>query len=159
MSDSAVFQFVNRPLLAFVRMGSHQLPLPRQASAGAAGYDLSAVGEHVVLPGERKLIPTGFGFRIRNGMHGQIWPRSGLANKHGIDTLAGMIDSDYQGEIKVILFNSGDLPFRIEHGDRIAQLVICGHLVAEPCEVYPQDEVATERGTGGFGSTGTGVAH
>lgn len=154
-----VLHFYTRPVLSFVRMGGHQLPLPRQATAGAAGYDLSAVGEHVVLPGERKMIPTGWGLRVRTGMHGQIWPRSGLANKHGIDTLAGMIDSDYQGEIKVILLNTGDLPFRIEHGDRIAQLVICGHLVAEPCETEDLGEVATERGTGGFGSTGMGVSH
>ncbi|APQ14760.1 hypothetical protein BJP27_24325 (plasmid) [Pseudomonas oryzihabitans] len=133
--------------------------MPRQATPGAAGFDLSAVGEHIVLPGERKKIPTGWGVRVRPGLHGQIWPRSGLADKLGIDTLAGLIDPDYQGEIKVILLNTGDQPFRIEHGDRIAQLVICGHLVAEPCEVVEVDVAATVRGAGGFGSTGTGVKH
>lgn len=157
MSQFAHAQACN--YLPFVRMGCHQLPLPRQATAGAAGFDLSAVGEHVILPGERKLIPTGFGFRVPLGYHGAIWPRSGLANKHGIDTLAGMIDSDYQGEIKVVLVNLGDQPFRIEHGDRIAQLVVGGHLVADPVELEALAEPATERGTGGFGSTGTGVMH
>lgn len=142
----------------FIRFGIHDLPLPRQATAGAAGFDLSAVGEHVILPGERKLVPTGFGWMGRMGLHGAIWPRSGLANKHGLDTLAGMIDSDYQGEIKVILVNLGDQPVHIQHGDRIAQMVIGGHLVAEPVEMESVANI-TERGAQGFGSTGSGVRH
>ncbi|MBK67546.1 MAG: dUTP diphosphatase [Rickettsiales bacterium] len=132
------------------------LDLPHYASAGAAGMDLvAAISEDVTLqPGERTLIETGIKIALPLHMEAQIRPRSGLAFKHGITVIntPGTIDSDYRGEVKVILGNMGTEPFTVERGMRIAQMVIAKHEVAEIELVEVLDD--TVRGEGGFGSTG-----
>ncbi len=134
------------------------LALPAYETAGSAGMDLGAAlaeGETLVLePGQRKLIPTGLKIALEPGYEAQVRPRSGLALKHGISTpnSPGTIDSDYRGEVGVILINHGELPFEIKRGDRIAQMVIARYEQAQMVEVETVDE--TERGAGGFGSTG-----
>jgi len=126
--------------------------LPEYGSAGAAGADLRASEAVVIPPGGRAAVPTGLRLEIPPGHAGLVWPRSGLAVRHGIDTLAGVIDSDYRGEVKVVLVNHGDEPFAIAPGDRIAQLLV--QRVARAA-FRPADAVAdSERGSGGFGSTG-----
>jgi dUTP pyrophosphatase len=132
------------------------LPLPAYASGGAAGCDLrAAVRSTMVLePGRRTLVPTGMAIALPVGWEAQVRPRSGLAVQHGVTVLnaPGTIDSDYRGEIKVALVNLGDEPFSIARGDRIAQLVIAPVVVARFQVVDRLTE--TERGAGGFGSTG-----
>lgn len=130
------------------------LPLPVYATAGAAGMDVVAAEEAVLAPGARAAIATGFALAIPTGYEVQVRPRSGLALKHGVTCLntPGTIDSDYRGEVKVILANLGQEPFAIRRGDRIAQLVPAPVLRADLTEVETLDETA--RGTGGFGSTG-----
>lgn len=133
------------------------LPLPRYATAGAAGADLHAAIDTAITldPGERILIPTGFAFVIPEGWEGQIRPRSGLALTHGITTLnaPGTIDSDYRGEVGVILINLGQEAFGIARGDRIAQIVFAQAPIVSFEETGTLDKSA--RMTGGFGSTGT----
>ncbi|MBI5708315.1 MAG: dUTP diphosphatase [Armatimonadetes bacterium] len=121
---------------------------------GAAGMDLRSVEEVVLKPLERRLVPTGLRVAIPEGYEGQVRPRSGLAVRHGISMVntPGTIDSDYRGEIKVLLINLGDSIVQLEKGERIAQLVICPVVRAEIAVVEYLDE--TERGAGGFGSTG-----
>lgn len=138
------------------RVGSVEVPLPAYQSAGAAGLDLcAAIEDDVVIESlQRKLIPTGLSLAIPLGYEGQVRPRSGLALRHGITVLnsPGTIDADYRGEVKVLLVNSSDTPFRLSRGERIAQLVICP---VELGELVLVDELdATERGAGGYGSTG-----
>ena len=130
------------------------LPLPSYATPGAAGMDVVAAETLTLKPGRRYAVATGFAFAIPEGYEVQVRPRSGLAIKHGITCLntPGTIDSDYRGEIKVILINLSEDEFRIERGDRIAQLVPAPVLRAKLNEVVNLDE--TLRGTGGFGSTG-----
>jgi len=136
------------------------LPLPSYESSGAAGMDLYAAvpdGEPMVLkPGQRDLIATGIAIALPPAFEAQIRPRSGLAIKHGLTCLntPGTIDSDYRGEIKVILVNLGDQDFTVSRGERIAQMVIAPVTQASWQEVNDLPE--TERGTGGFGSTGFG---
>lgn len=131
------------------------LPLPAYATPGAAGMDVVAAEELTLAPGQRHAVATGFAMAIPEGHEVQVRPRSGLALKHGITCLntPGTIDSDYRGEVKVILANLGDAPFPIARGDRIAQLVPAPVLRADLSEVASLDETA--RGAGGFGSTGT----
>jgi len=128
--------------------------IPAYQTKEAAGFDLHAVEDVVVNPGERKLIGTGLAFETEFGYEVQIRPRSGLAYKHGITVLntPGTIDSDYRGEIKVLLINHGNEAFEIKEGERIAQAVIAPVVQAQIEEV---DEIGdTQRGAGGFGSTG-----
>ena len=126
--------------------------LPDYASAGAAGADLRASEAVVIAPGARAAVPTAVRLEIPPGHVGLVWPRSGLAVRHGIDTLAGVIDSDYRGELKVVLVNHGEEPFRIAPGARIAQLLVQR---VERVRFAAADQVAdTARGGGGFGSTG-----
>ena len=136
------------------------LPLPAYATSGAAGADVCANfadrGTLKLAPGARALVPTGLCLAIPEGFEVQLRPRSGLALKHGV-TLAnapGTIDSDYRGPLGVIVANHGEAMFEITHGMRIAQLVVAPVVVAEFSIVDALDD--TERGTGGFGSTGTG---
>ncbi|MEM8633520.1 MAG: dUTP diphosphatase [Pseudomonadota bacterium] len=135
------------------------LDLPAYETSGSAGMDLRAavlVEEPLTLePGARALVPTGLSMAIPQGFEVQIRPRSGLAAKHGITCLntPGTIDSDYRGEVKVILINLGDTPFVIQRGERIAQIIVAPVTRAGWLEVSALD--ATERGSGGFGSTGT----
>lgn len=130
------------------------LPLPAYATAGAAGMDVVAAEDLVLAPGARHAVATGFAIAIPPGYEVQVRPRSGLALKHGITCLntPGTIDEDYRGEIKVILANLGDQPFTIARGERIAQLVPAPVQRALFEEVAVLDE--TDRGSGGFGSTG-----
>lgn len=136
---------------------AHDLPLPAYETAGAAGLDLRAAlpeGPLRLEPGERLLVPTGLVLELPVGTEGQVRPRSGLALRHGVTLLntPGTIDADYRGEVKVILINHGQRAFTVEHGDRIAQLVVAAVLQAEIVEVAELSE--TTRGAGGFGSTG-----
>ena len=138
--------------------GNQDLPLPAYATAGAAGFDFRAAvpaGETLSIePGARALVPTGFVFEIPAGHEGQVRPRSGLAFRHGITCLntPGTIDSDYRGEVKVLLVNLGEEPFVIERGMRIAQMVIAPVTQVAVREASEASE--TPRGAGGFGSTG-----
>lgn len=126
--------------------------LPAYASPGAAGADLSAAQERTLQPGEWASVGTGLRLEIPPGHVGLVWPRSGLAVRSGIDTLAGVIDSDYRGELRVVLVNHGREPYRVEAGDRIAQLLLQR---VERAEFVRSALAATDRGPGGFGSTGT----
>jgi dUTP pyrophosphatase len=130
------------------------LPAPAYASAGAAGMDVVSAEDVTLAPGARHAVATGFAMAIPDGYEVQVRPRSGLALKHGVTCLntPGTIDSDYRGEVKVILANLGDQPFVIARGDRIAQLVPAPVQRARFAEVGSLDQTA--RGAGGFGSTG-----
>ncbi|PJB69425.1 MAG: dUTP diphosphatase [Alphaproteobacteria bacterium CG_4_9_14_3_um_filter_47_13] len=133
------------------------LSIPTYATEQAAGMDLTAALEEAIelAPGERALIPTGVSIALPPGYEAQIRPRSGLALKYGVTVLntPGTIDADYRGEIKVILINHGQEDFTVERGMRIAQMVIAHHINVEWKVVKTLNE--TERGAGGFGSTGT----
>ncbi len=134
--------------------GGEGLPLPAYATEGAAGMDVVAAESLVLAPGARHAVATGFAFAIPDGYEVQVRPRSGLALKYGVTCLntPGTIDSDYRGEVKVILANLGAEPFPIARGDRIAQLVAAPVQRAVFDEVYDLNN--TVRGSGGFGSTG-----
>ncbi|OKL44576.1 dUTP diphosphatase [Pseudovibrio exalbescens] len=146
------------PSLKIKRLEHAQdLPLPAYESVQAAGLDLrAAVHDTISLkPGERAMVETGLSMAIPSGFEGQVRPRSGLAAKHGVTVLntPGTIDADYRGEVKVILINLGSEMFLIERGMRIAQLIVAPVTQAHILEVNQLDE--TERGDGGFGSSGT----
>lgn len=130
------------------------LPLPVYATAGAAGMDVVAAEDVVLPPGGRRAVATGFALAIPPGYEVQVRPRSGLALKHGISlpNTPGTIDSDYRGELKIILINLGAEDFAVARGDRIAQLVLAPVTLAAWDEVEELDDTA--RGDGGFGSTG-----
>ncbi len=130
------------------------LPLPAYATTGAAGMDVVSAEDVTLAPGARHAVATGLALAIPQGYEVQVRPRSGLALKHGITVpnTPGTIDSDYRGELKVILINHGAEPFVIARGDRVAQLVLAPVVQAAWDEVAELD--ATERGAGGFGSTG-----
>ena len=139
------------------RLGD-SIPLPHYATDGSAGLDLRAMVKAPLLlePGQTELLPTGMAIHISDpGYAGMILPRSGLGHKHGIvlGNLVGLIDSDYQGELMVSCWNRGQTPFTIEVGERIAQLVLVPVVQAE-FEVVSEFH-ASERGAGGFGSTGS----
>jgi dUTP pyrophosphatase len=126
--------------------------LPARATDWSAGADLHCVEAFTLRPGERRLVPAGLAIEIPPGYYGRVAPRSGLAVRHGIDTLAGIIDSDYRGELKVALINLGDQPVSFAAGERIAQLIIER---AASCDYFWSEELSeTERSEGGFGSTG-----
>jgi len=130
------------------------LPLPAYATSGAAGMDVVSAESVTISPGARHAVATGLALAIPAGYEIQVRPRSGLALKHGVTVpnTPGTIDSDYRGEMKVILINLGTEPFVIARGDRVAQLVLAPVVQAAWSEVAELD--ATERGEGGFGSTG-----
>ena len=134
------------------------LPLPQYQSAQAAGLDLLAAvpADVIIPPGQRAMVPTGIAIALPPGSEAQVRPRSGLAARHGVTVLntPGTVDADYRGEIQVILINFGDTPYVVERGARIAQLVIAPVLHATLSE--DQELAGSKRGTGGFGSTGTG---
>ena len=130
------------------------LPLPTRATTGSAGFDIASAESGTLLPGERRLYATGFAVAIPPGYEIQIRPRSGLALKFGVTlpNTPATIDSDYRGELKVALINLGQTAFEVTRGMRIAQLVV-GRV--EPAEFRTVEKLpATERGAGGFGSTG-----
>jgi dUTP pyrophosphatase len=129
-----------------------QAQLPVRGSVRAIGADLCCVEGFTLQPLERKLIPTGIAVEIHEGYYGRVAPRSGLAVKQGIDTLAGVIDSDYRGEVRVLLINFNHEPVSFQAGERIAQLII---EKAEAVDYeWAEDLSDTTRGAGGFGSTG-----
>lgn len=132
----------------------HGLDLPKYATTGSAGMDVLSAEQLSLKPGQRHAVATGLALAIPAGFEIQVRPRSGLALKHGISVpnTPGTIDSDYRGELKIILINHGDESFAIERGDRIAQLVLAPVVQAAWSEVDELDE--TTRGDGGFGSTG-----
>ena len=137
---------------------NHDLPLPTRQTTGSAGFDLaSAEPDFVLAPGERRLVSTGLAIELPAGMEGQVRPRSGLALKFGITmpNAPGTIDSDYRGELRIILQNGGSAPVTIARGDRIAQLVFARYEVPELIDATALEESA--RGSGGFGSTGVQV--
>ena len=146
------------PLRIEIKRSDHGrgLSLPTMATVGSAGCDLAAAVERDVVlePGQRELIPTGFSIAIPEGYEAQVRPRSGLALKHGIvlPNSPGTIDSDYRGELKVIMMNAGSEPFTVRRGDRIAQLVVAPVVRVEWSETERLDD--TRRGAGGFGHTG-----
>ena len=134
--------------------GAEDLPLPAYATSGAAGMDVVSAEDVTLAPGARHAVATGLALAIPPGFEIQVRPRSGLALKHGITVpnTPGTIDSDYRGELKVILINHGGEPFAIRRGDRVAQLVLAPVTQASWLEVSELDDTA--RGAGGFGSTG-----
>ena len=148
---------MNKITVKFQRLAhANDLPLPSYATKGAVGMDIAAAIDRpkYLQPGTIMAIPTGFAIELPAGYEAQIRPRSGLALKHGV-TIAnapGTIDSDYRGEITVILLNNGNQAFTITRGMRIAQMVLAAVTIMTPIEVDDLDE--TERSTGGFGSTG-----
>ena len=135
------------------------LPLPSYQTAHAAGLDLlaavSTATPLIIAPGERDLVPTGLAIALPEGYEAQVRPRSGLAARHGLTILnaPGTIDADYRGEIQVLLVNLGNAPVTITRGMRVAQLVVAPVVRAQILEVATLDK--TERGSGGFGSTGS----
>lgn len=139
------------------RLHSFDLPLPRYITAGAAGVDLYAAVEQnlAIAPGQRVLVPTGIAIALPESYEAQIRPRSGLALKYGLTLLntPGTIDWDYRGEIKVIVINLGDKEYILHRGERIAQMIFNRVEKAELIEVEQLDD--TNRGSGGFGHTGT----
>lgn len=148
------------PTVGFVRLPHGEgLPLPAYESTGAAGMDLRAAVPDdrplLILPGKRALVPTGLVLEIPEGMEGQVRPRSGLAFKHGLTVLnsPGTVDSDYRGEVKVLLVNLGDEDFAVTRGMRVAQIVFA--TVTQATVEERSLAGATTRGAGGFGSTGT----
>lgn len=139
-------------LKLFVQKLSPNAVLPTRGTPQAAGYDLSSAHDTVVPARGKAIVKTDLSMKVPEGTYGRIAPRSGLAWKHHIDVGAGVIDADYRGAVGVVLFNHGDKDLVIAQGDRIAQLVLEKIAIAEVVEVESLD--ATERGAGGFGSTG-----
>ena len=126
---------------------------PMKATEFSAGYDLSGIEDYTLSPGERHLFKTGISMDIPKGLYGRIAPRSGLAYKKGIDVMAGVIDSDYRGEVGVILVNLSDSPVEFKSGDKIAQMIFESY---HDLKVEVVDQLGmTVRGAGGFGHTGT----
>jgi len=134
---------------------------PRRGSPGAAGYDLYSAETVHIPSGERRLIKTDIAVECPDGCYARIAPRSGLALKKGLDVMAGVVDSDYQGNIGVILINLGDEDVKIHQGDRIAQMIFERYVVGTEIGLHmimgdPRDHGESERGDRGFGSTGVG---
>lgn len=151
MSQAKVVQEIVKPLFRVQKL-SQFAKIPTRGSDGAAGYDLYAAYDGVVPARGKALIKTDIAMAIDPSVYGRVAPRSGLAWKNSIDTGAGVIDSDYRGNIGVILFNHSNDPFKVVAGDRIAQLIFEKILIVDFDEVENLDD--TSRGEGGFGSTG-----
>lgn len=139
-----------------VKKLSERAQLPKKGSVLAAGFDLCSACDMVVEAGGKAMVPTDLSIAVPSGTYGRVAPRSGLAVKNFIDVGAGVIDEDYRGPVNVVLFNFSKVDFQIKQGDRIAQLVLEKIAQAEVVECENLD--ATERGEGGFGSTGVSKA-
>ena len=126
--------------------------LPARGSLLAAGLDICAIEDLTIQPGERALARTGLAVAIPEGYYGRVAPRSGLATKKGLDVLAGVIDADYRGEIRCLLYNVGDEAIHLPAQSKVCQLII--EKIIRPTAVWADDITETERGSGGFGSTG-----
>ena len=142
----------SRPNTLAVKRLRPSATLPTRGSAEAAGLDLYNSDPVEIPAGGRALVKTGIAISLPPGYYGRVAPRSGLAVKNGIDVGAGVIDSDYRGEVGVLLFNFGSEVFRAEAGTRVAQLIVEPVVLVQPVEVSDLDD--TQRGAGGFGSTG-----
>lgn len=152
---SRTWEITNTVSVLLVYRLSPLAVLPTRASRGAAGYDLSSSGHYVVKARSRELVKTGLCMAVPEGTYGRIAPRSGLTWKNGLDVGAGVIDSDYRGEVGVILFNHSDQDFKIAPGDRIAQLVVERILLPEIQEASTDALLGgTQRAANGFGSSG-----
>lgn len=138
-------------MIEFKRLHSYAT-IPTRATSGSAGFDLYATDNHMVWPGARVKIPTGVQMEIPEGYAGFVWPRSGMAIKHGFDILAGLIDSDFKNEVMVAAINHGEGMIEIRRGDRIAQIVFSP--VMTLMEMTDSIAKKSERGTGSFGSSG-----
>lgn len=145
---------LDEPLEPELRVKRHkpEATLPQRATFNSAGYDLCSAIDCSVEAGGRLAIPTEISIEVPSGHYGRVAPRSGLAMKQGINVGAGVIDADYRGKVAVILFNHSDSTFAVKTGDRIAQLIL--ERISTPPVVEVDKMEATERGTGGFGSTG-----
>ncbi|ANZ75775.1 BA75_02697T0 [Komagataella pastoris] len=139
-------------LKVFLR--SEKAKTPTRGSPLSAGYDIYSAEQTIIPAKGQAVVSTDLTVIVPIGTYGRVAPRSGLAVKHGIQTGAGVIDADYRGEVRVLLFNHGDKDFQIEAGDRIAQLVLEKIVLADIIAITREELDATERGEGGFGSTG-----
>jgi dUTP pyrophosphatase len=138
-------------MLAFKRL-DRRAELPTRGSAFAAGLDIYLMEALTIEPGQRRLGRTGLAVAIPHGYYGRLAPRSGLASKNGLDTLAGVIDADYRGEIGCLLYNAGHETIHLPVGSKICQLII--EKIITPEAVWAEELSDTDRGSGGFGSTG-----
>ena len=138
-------------ILRFKKLDSCAV-LPTRGSAFAAGLDVCSIEDVEIGPGQRTVAKTGLAVAIPHGFYGRVAPRSGLAAKNGLDVLAGVIDSDYRGEICCLLYNTGDETIKLAAGSKICQLII--EQIITPEAVWATDLDETARGAGGFGSTG-----
>jgi dUTP pyrophosphatase len=138
-------------MIAFKKLHEAAI-IPKRNHATDAGLDLHCIEPVTIYSGQQALLPSGLAMAIPEGYVGLIWPRSGLASKNGIDTLAGVVDASYRGEIKISLINHGERPVEFKAGDRIAQILIQPVVTLKPVEVIDLD--TTERGVKGFGSSG-----
>ena len=153
LDSSAVDDSANPELhqLCFKRLDPRAL-LPTRGSAHAAGLDIYSIEDVAIEPGKRALVRTGLAVAIPEGYYGRVAPRSGLATKHGLDVLAGVIDSDYRGEVCCLLFNTGDETIHLPAQSKICQLIL--EKIVTPTAVWADELNDTDRGGGGFGSTG-----
>lgn len=138
-------------LLSFKRLDSKAV-LPERGSSSAAGLDICSIEDVSIEPKQRALVRTGLAVAIPEGYYGRVAPRSGLATQKGLDVLAGVIDADYRGEIRCLLYNTGDEPIHLPAQSKICQLII--EKVITPAAVWSDEISETDRGSGGFGSTG-----
>ena len=138
-------------VLSFKRLDP-RATLPARGSSHAAGLDLHSIEDVTLAPGQRALIATGLAASIPVGFYGRVAPRSGLATKQGLDVMAGVIDADYRGEIRCLLYNAGDEPIVLPAQTKICQLII--EKIITPTAVWSDEISETDRGSGGFGSTG-----
>ncbi|KAI9095208.1 dUTPase-like protein [Phlyctochytrium arcticum] len=152
---TATATIINETAGLLVKRLSDKARLPTRGSAHAAGYDLCSAKALVIPPHSRAVVPTDLSIAVPADTYGRVAPRSGLAVKHFVDVGAGVIDADYRGPVGVVLFNFGENEFKIEEGDRIAQLVLERIVTPEVVEVESLSE--TVRGAGGFGSTGVAL--
>ncbi|ORX78238.1 deoxyuridine 5'-triphosphate nucleotidohydrolase [Anaeromyces robustus] len=136
----------------YIKKLSEHAFIPKRETEGSAGMDLRSAYDEIIPPNSRKLVKTDLAIRVPKDCYGRVAPRSGLAIKHFIDVGAGVVDSDYRGNLGVVMFNFGEKEFVIKKGDRIAQLILERIYIPEVVEVEELDE--TSRGAGGFGSTG-----
>ncbi len=138
-------------VLSFMRLDPRAI-LPTRGSSSSAGLDIYSIEDISIAPGQRALARTGVAVAIPEGFYGRVAPRSGLATKQGLDVLAGVIDSDYRGEVCCLLYNTADANIELPLGSKICQLII--ERIIVPAPVWATDLNETPRGTGGFGSTG-----
>ncbi|XP_063782122.1 deoxyuridine 5'-triphosphate nucleotidohydrolase, mitochondrial isoform X1 [Pseudophryne corroboree] len=150
-SQAEVSSSTSSPVLRFAKLSEHACT-PTRGSSMAAGYDLYSAYDYVIAPQDKAIVKTDIQICVPTGCYGRVAPRSGLAAKHFIDVGAGVIDEDYRGNVGVVLFNFGKEAFEVKKGDRVAQLICEKILYPDLVEVKTLDE--TERGAGGFGSTG-----